>query len=160
MNPHAAAATASLPGLPLRHHLAVVLDTERIGAEDERVLAVVERVEQDANRVGVVEVGVAAALADENVLWLRVEADDADIEVLPVEQKPDLGPLGGRLPFVRLLLDECRERFTLCPHVLVHQTIDDGSLPLGRSADVHERRERGLRACRAGEEHRECERQA
>ena len=63
-----AATPAPLAGLSFGHHLAVVLDAERIGAEDERVLAVVERVEEDLNRVGVVEIGVAAALADDEML--------------------------------------------------------------------------------------------
>ena len=91
MNP--APPLAALSGLSLGHHLSVVLDAERIGAEHERVLPVVEGVEQDANRVGVAEIGVAAALADQNVLGLGVEADQRDVEVLAIEQKANLGSL-------------------------------------------------------------------
>jgi ABC-type Fe3+-citrate transport system substrate-binding protein len=76
-----------LAGLAFRHHLAVVLDAERIRAEHERVLTVIKRIEKNLNRVGVVEISIAASLADQDVVWLGVEADDANIEILPVEEK-------------------------------------------------------------------------
>jgi hypothetical protein len=42
-------AAASLAGLPFRPDLAVVLNPERVRAEHERILAVIERVEQNAD---------------------------------------------------------------------------------------------------------------
>ena len=41
---------------------------------------------------------------------LGVEADDGDVEVLAVEEEPDLGPFSARLTVVRILLDERSER--------------------------------------------------
>ena len=115
-------------GLP--PDLAVVLDAERIGAEDERVLTVVERVEQDLNRIGVVEVGVATTLAHDDVVGLGVEADDADVEILAIEQKPDLGSLGGGLTLVRPLLDEPAEGIRVRPARLIDVPVDDWLLAL------------------------------
>jgi len=97
------------PRLPFRHDLAVVFDAERVGAEHERVLAIVERVEQDLNRVRVIEVRVTAALAHQNVLRLVVEADDADVQILAIEQKSNFRSLGRRLAVVGFLLDESAE---------------------------------------------------
>ena len=121
--------------LALPHHLAVVLDAERIGAEDERVLPVVERVEEDLDRVGLVEFGVAAALADDNLVGLRVVADDADIQRAAVDQESDLGALGRGLAFVGFLLRERAEGLRERPGVLVDAPVDLGTLAVGQAAD-------------------------
>ena len=68
-----------------------MLDAERIGAEYERVLSVVERVEEDLNRVGLGELGVAAALADDNPVRFESKLTTADIQVLLIEDEPDFG---------------------------------------------------------------------
>ena len=51
--------------------LCVVLDPRRRGAEDERVLPVVKRVEQDLDRVGVEQLAVPAVLRQHNPLGVR-----------------------------------------------------------------------------------------
>ena len=126
---------ATLAALPFAGHLTVVLDSERIGAEDERVLSVVERIEEDLNRVGLGELGVAAALADDNPVRLGVEIDDADVKVLPIEDESDFGSLGGWLPLVRLLLDERAERLGARPARLVHAAVDHGAVAFRQVAD-------------------------
>ena len=130
-----AAPAAGLAGLPFSHHLAVVLDPERIGAEHERVLPIVEGVEQDLDRVGVVEVGVATAFSDDEVAWLGVDVDDADVELLPIHQEPDLGVLAGGLAFVRLLLNEGGEGLRRRPQRVVHASVDDWPLTIRQVPD-------------------------
>jgi hypothetical protein len=51
-----------------RRRVAVQLDPERVRAEDERVLPVVERVEEDLDRIGIGQAGVSTALADDDVV--------------------------------------------------------------------------------------------
>ena len=58
----AAAGLRQAARLPLPRHLAVVLDAEGVGAEHERVLVVVERVEDQDDRVGVGQRGVTPRL--------------------------------------------------------------------------------------------------
>ena len=89
-----AAAAAPAPpaaSLAFAHHLAVVLDTERIGAEHERVLSVVERVQEDLDRIGMAEVRIATALGHDQAVGLRVMADDRDVEIRLIDKEPDLG---------------------------------------------------------------------
>ena len=83
--------------------------------------------------------GVATALADDDVVGLGVEADDGDVEVLLIEEKPDLGSLGRRFALVRLLLDECAERLRACPHAVVDAAVDYGSFALGGAASRQDR---------------------
>ena len=92
--------------LALAHDLAVELDPEGVRPEDEGVLAIVERVEKDLDRVGIREAGIAAALADDDVGGRRVVADDRNIEIAAIDQEPDFSAFGGRLALLRLLLDE------------------------------------------------------
>ena len=73
-----AAAAAILTRL---RDLCVVLDAGRSGAEYEGVLPVVEGVEQDLNRVGILHLAVAAVLRHDRILRLGIQAADADVEV-------------------------------------------------------------------------------
>jgi hypothetical protein len=107
----------------------VVFDAERISAEHERVLAVVEGIEQDLNRVGVVEAGVAPALADDNAVRRGVETDRRDVEVLAIEEKADLGPFGSRLAVIRFLLNESAERRDGGPDGIVDAAVDSRGSP-------------------------------
>ena len=75
IEPGTASSSARLSRLASGHDLAVVLDAEWVRSEHEGILAVVERIEEDAERISIREVGVAAALADQDVLRLAIEAD-------------------------------------------------------------------------------------
>ena len=87
------------------------------------VLVIVISIEQNLNRVGVGEAAVAAILGDDDVLGPGIEADDADIKILIVVCKTDIGPFGGGRPFVRLLLDETGGRLDLLPDRLVDEPV-------------------------------------
>ncbi len=95
---------AAPTGLTFGHHLAVVLDTKRIGPEHEGVLPVVERVQEDLHRVAIAEAPVPPALADDEAVGLRVIADDGHVEICLIDEEPHVRPLRGRLPLVGLLL--------------------------------------------------------
>ena len=83
--------TAPATGLPGLRDLPVELNAGWTRPEDERILIVVERIEKNLNRVGVVEFRIAAILCDNDVLGLRIETDDADVEVAVVKADADLG---------------------------------------------------------------------
>ena len=149
--------------LALSHHLAVVLDPERVGPEDERVLPVVERIEEDLERIGFGEVGIPAALADDNRVGRRVVADNPNVESAAIDEEPELGALGSGLAFVRLLLGEGAERLRERPDGFVDAPVDLGTLAVGQTADRelgdflggrespaqhHERRDDGGQSCR------------
>ena len=82
----------------------------RVGAEHEAVLPIAIGVEDHPEAVGVVEVGVAARVGDDDARGLAVVADDADVERVGREDDAHLGVLGGGLPFVGLLLPEAGDR--------------------------------------------------
>jgi hypothetical protein len=142
------AAAVALSRLAFASDLRVELDAERVGAEDECVLTIVERVEQDLNRIGVVEVGVAAALAHDDLVGFRVEADDADVEILAIDQKPDFGALAGGLPLFRPLLDESAEGIRVRPARFIDAPVDDRVLALAKLIHHQLRSGGGLRGGR------------
>lgn len=121
--------------LALTHDLAVVLDPERVRPEDECVLPVIECIEEDLDRVCVVEVGIAAALADDDLVGRRVVADDGNVESAAIDQEPDLGPLRGGLAFVRLLLDERAVGLRERPDRLFDAPVDLRTLTVDQTAD-------------------------
>jgi hypothetical protein len=81
------------------------------------------------------EVGVAAALGDDEIVGLGVEVDDADVEALSIEEKPDLGVFGRRPAFVGFLLDERVEWLHRRPDRLVNEAVDRGPNAVGEAAD-------------------------
>jgi hypothetical protein len=78
---------------------------------------------------------VTTALADEDIVWLGIEVDDADVEVLPIEEKPNLGVLACRLSLVGLLLDERAEWLHRKPDRVIDEAVDRGTLAVGEAAD-------------------------
>jgi hypothetical protein len=80
--------------------------------------------------VGVVEVGVAAALARDDLVGFGVEADDADVEILAIEQKPDFGALVGGLTLFWPLLDKTAEGIRVRPARFIDAPVDDRVLAL------------------------------
>ena len=58
---------------------------------------IVKRIEHDLEAIVVGERIVAAHLAPDDAVAIRVEAGRADVDRLVVEQHADLGPLGDRL---------------------------------------------------------------
>src|ERR1700704_4368845 len=91
--PGALALRRSTAGLPFAGDLTVVLDAERVGAKDERVLVVVERIEDHDDRIDVGQRRVTARLADDDLVGLAIEADDAEVNGRAIEQHADFGPL-------------------------------------------------------------------
>jgi hypothetical protein len=67
---------------------------------------------------------------------------------LAIEEKPNLGSLGRRLAFVRLLLNERTERLRGRPHRLFNAAVDDRSLAVGETTNAQLGNLRNLLGCR------------
>ena len=141
--------------LPFEGDLPVVLDAGGIGAEDEAVLAVAVGVEDDPEAVHVVERRVAARVRDDDGGRLAVVHHRTDVERVPGEDDPDLGPLRRRIALDRQLLEEPIDRRRRGPgriaqHVAVEgRRLHDGRGRCGGARQVGYRR-RPLRS------HRSC----
>ena len=131
------------PTLPLVGHLSVVLDAGGVGAEHEAVLPVAVRVEDEAERVGLVEGRIAARVGDDDARGFAVVADHADEQGVGRHHEPHLGAFGRRLAFERLLLPEPAHRH--------------GRGPCGVAEDVavNRRRARGDRRAPRGARHQQ-----
>ena len=68
---------------------------------------------------------VPLQLVDDDPGGIGVEAKRADVEVFSIEQHADLGPLGQRLSFAWLRLDEIRGHLGAIPLRLVERPIED-----------------------------------
>ena len=114
-------------------NLGIELDAGGACSEDKRILAVVERVKQNLNRVGVTETGVAAILGDNDILRLGVETDDGYVEVAVVEADAQFCFLGREFTFVGVLLDEIGCRIKFLPERFVDESVEHGWLlePVG-----------------------------
>ena len=127
-----AAGTAAAGGTAatsLVRELAVVLDARDVRPEDETVLPVAVRVENDPEAVLVLEHGVAAAVGDRQGGSVPVEADDGEVEVGFVEGDPHFGPFARRLAFERLHLLEAGAEVDIEPELLAeHVAVDHGGL--------------------------------
>ena len=146
--------------LAFARHLAVVLDAERVGPEDERVLIVVEGVEHHDDGVGLREVGVAPALADDDLARFGVEADHADVEVRLVEQHAHFGAFARRRPFNRIGLRERRVRLNGQPRFVGDPSVDLKCRTIGQVPGCELSRLDGLRvrfARAAGGNRRGCQ---
>src|SRR5918999_2870438 len=80
------------------HDLAIVLDAGRRRREDEAVLAVEIRVEDDREGVAVRQRDVADLLTRRDALRLAIVEPGADVERLAIGQDAHLGAFGDRLP--------------------------------------------------------------
>ena len=103
VEPHEVAGAAGALGLD-----AVLLDAERVDREEERAAAVVERVEEDRDRVIPVEV-VAVGDRGPDRLGLAVGGDDAEVDRLRRVPDQHFGLFLGRPAVHRLLLPEPAE---------------------------------------------------
>ena len=104
--------------------LCVVFHAERVGAEDEAVLMIEVRVEDDLERVHVVQARVAARVSRDDLRRLRVVTHDADVQRVIVEQQTHLRPLGGGSALDRLRLNEIADRRRRVPRPVVQHAID------------------------------------
>ena len=104
--------------------LAVVLESRRGGPEDEAVLEVVVRVEDDAEGIRVVEVRVAARVRCDDARRVAVVQHGADIDRFVVEQDPNFGAFGGGLALEGFGLDEVGQRLRRGPHILIESAVD------------------------------------
>jgi hypothetical protein len=65
-------------------------------------------------------------LGDDNILGLRIETDDADVQVVIVEAKADFGFFRSGRSFVGFLLDETAGRFNLLPDWFSDESVQHG----------------------------------
>src|SRR5439155_3031030 len=96
--------------LPLLGDLSVVLDTGRRRGEDEPVLAIEVRVEDQGNVVAVLERDVADFFAGHDRVRIAIEHPRANVDRFTIRDDQDLSTLGYRLSLVQLALNERRER--------------------------------------------------
>jgi hypothetical protein len=130
---------AGLPGLrdaaalALLHDLAVILDGRRGRGEDEAILAVEVRVEDDREIIAVGERDVADLFTRHDASGLAVVEPRADVERVAIREDAYFGAFRDGRAFLELTLDETRERLGGLPDVVIEASIDDGRLADGLS---------------------------
>ena len=109
-----------------------------IGVEDERVPAIVKRVEEHAEAVVLAQlVAVASQIVGRPLRRRRrVPATRRDVHRRAIEEDPHLGLVGGRLAFVRHRLDEIADGGDRLVDRLVQATVD--AHVLGRPDRAHD----------------------
>ena len=136
-----AAAPDAVPGLVAGAALVgeqlVLARPEGIGAEVEAPAAVVVGVEDDLDVVVLLEVGVPPHLVGHEAAGFAVEAAKGEVQVVVVEEDPDLGPLRGRGSFDRLALKEAVHDRGLAPDRIVEAAVD--ARGLGRAGSLDDR---------------------
>ncbi len=105
MPPPATSSTA----LPFARDLTIVLDARRCGGEEETVLAVEVRVEDEEQRVRIRRVRVAAGLTIHDPIRLPIEEPGAHIDLVVVVHDTHFGALADRLALKRISLQESIE---------------------------------------------------
>ena len=95
--------------------LGVVLQSRRIGAEHEAILAVEHAVDDDAKAVGLIKWRVATTVGNDDAGGVGLEGDHTDVERLIGKANPHFGALGSRLALVRPHLAETRRRNDAIP---------------------------------------------
>ena len=106
----------------------------RVGAEHEPVLLIVERVEDHAEAVAVVQRRVAPRLRRDDRRRRPVVADHADVQRVLGEPDAHLGALGRRLALVRGGLPEVAAGGHPCPRVVAdHVAVDVGAAASGEA---------------------------
>ncbi|CAN5754542.1 hypothetical protein BH24ACI4_BH24ACI4_17670 [soil metagenome] len=141
-------------GKPPVNGLLVAQGPTRVHAEDRRAPAVLHAVDRDAKVVVGRVIEVAPEIPHAQIAGpVRVDADDADVEVAGVEQHTDLRGLRRRVALPRFGLNEAAGHLRPRPVPLVQSAVDDDG-PGGAGGDqvqrVLRRRKRRLRACDRG----------
>ncbi len=102
----------------------VLVGTERIGAEVERVPLVVEGVDDDLDLVALAEARIALEFAREYAIGRRIECPHAEIERPVVVQDAEFGALGRSRPEPRFALDEVALGRRARPHRVIEPSVD------------------------------------
>src|SRR6185436_18808928 len=99
---------------------------KRIGLKEHTAAAIVERVEDELDVVVLKDVvAVPAHFVGDDPLRLIVETVHREVDGGGVEEDPDVGSLGRRLSFVRLLLHEIADRGNLTVNRVLQEAIED-----------------------------------
>ena len=104
-------------------HLGVIAGAVRVGGEENAVLPVHERVQDDLEVVVVRQVAVPRHLGGDDLGGVRVVGPDADVHCLFVIEDPHLGTLGRRLTFVGALLGKAAGRQGVLPYAFVQDAV-------------------------------------
>ena len=121
-------ATAGASGArALARNLAVVLETGGIGAKDETVLPVAKGIDENLEAVAFLEIGIAAAVRNDDSRGIIVVAHDTDVQGISAVGDINLGGLGSGCPFFRLHLPEAARRRRAAPgRIIEHVAVERG----------------------------------
>jgi hypothetical protein len=98
-------------GVTLIGNLRIVEPANGIGIEKESVPTVIKSIENDGEVVVIEDIAVVPPhLIRHDPLGVAVPTASSDVDIVFVEEYPDLGPLGCRLSFSGLLLDKSVDR--------------------------------------------------
>jgi len=67
---------------------------------------------------------VLLQIADDDPAGRGIVGVDADVEILVVIQDAHLGPLAGRLPLLRLVLEKARRHWCVAPNGLIERPVE------------------------------------
>ena len=73
-------------------------------------------------------VRVAPHLGGNNAVWIGVVSANTHVQIFGVVQDTDLGALGGRRSFLRLLLNELVDHRGLLPDGIIQHSVEHGPL--------------------------------
>ena len=110
----------------LVRHFLIADGAKRIGLKEHAAAAVIERIDDELDVVVLKDVvAVPAHFVGDDALRLVVETVHREVDVGGVEEDPELGGFGRRLPLVRLLLHEIADRGHLAVNRILQKTVDD-----------------------------------